>query len=353
MFISGIQQIGIGVSNVHEAFAWYCKHFGMDVPVFEEAATAGLMLPYTGGKPQDRHAILALNLQGGGGVEIWQYTNRTPVPPADSTELGDLGIFAAKIKCKNVQACFYELQGRGANILTEPSARPDGLEHFFVKDPWGNPFEVVAGNEWFSRSRPNHTGGMLGCLIGVSDMERSLAFYREILGYDWIGYDQTGQFADWQGVDGATGTYRRVLLGHRAKRQGPFSRLLGDSEIELVQNMDAGHTPKHIYRDRYWGDLGFIHLCFDVTGMARLKELFASKGHLFTVDSSGSFDMGEAAGHFAYLEDPDGTLIEFVETHKMPILKKLKWYLHLNRRPDPAKPLPDWILKALGFSRVR
>jgi len=33
--------------------------------------------------------------------------------------------------------------------------------------------------------------------------------------------------------------------------------------------------------------------------------------------------MGEASGHFAYVEDPDGTLIEFVETHKIPIIKKL------------------------------
>ena len=45
MFISGIQQIGVGVSNVKEAFRWYRHHFGMDVPIFEEAATAGLMLP--------------------------------------------------------------------------------------------------------------------------------------------------------------------------------------------------------------------------------------------------------------------------------------------------------------------
>ncbi len=353
MFISGIQQIGIGVSDVHKSFAWYREYFGIDVPVFEEAATAGLMLPYTGGNPQERHAILALNLQGGGGIEIWQYTNRTPVPPTEVPQLGDLGIFVAKIKCKDVQACFRDLQARGANLLSEPTKRPDGREHFYVKDPWGNPFEVVAGDEWFSRSRSHLTGGILGCMIGVSDIDRALPFYQEILGYDWVGYDRTEQFSDWNGLDGSDGVYRRVLLGHSAKRLGPFSRLIGDSEIELVQNMDAGRTPTHIYQDRYWGDLGFIHLCFDVTGMAKLKELCASKGHPFTVDSSGKFDMGEAAGHFAYIEDPDGTLIEFVETHKMPILKKLKWYLHLNTRSNPAKPLPDWMLKALGFSRVQ
>ena len=41
--------------------------------MFEEAAEAKLMLPYTNNQPQSRHAILALSGQGGGGLEIWQY----------------------------------------------------------------------------------------------------------------------------------------------------------------------------------------------------------------------------------------------------------------------------------------
>ena len=62
--------------------------------------------------------------------------------------------------------------------------------------------------------------------------------------------------------------------------------------------------------------------------------------------------MGEAAGHFSYIEDPDGTLIEFVETHKIPILKKLGLYLDLRKR-DPKNHLPEWMLKTLKFSRVK
>ena len=54
--IYGIQQVGIGVENVHEAWAWYRKYFGMDIKVFEESATAELMLPYTNGKKCSRHA---------------------------------------------------------------------------------------------------------------------------------------------------------------------------------------------------------------------------------------------------------------------------------------------------------
>lgn len=350
MFISGIQQVGIGVSDVKAAFKWYRQHFGVDVPVFEEAATAGLMLPYTGGQPQERHAILALNLQGGGGMEIWQYTKRQPLPPAFQPQLGDLGLFSGKIKCKNVEACFHDLRKRGVNIQTNPAPRPDDLPHFYVKDPWGNIFEIVEASDWFDPSRPPQTGGMYGCTIGVSDMARSLRFYADILGYDTVVYDQTNTFTDWNGVDGGFGRYRRVLLRHSEKRKGPFSRLLGDSEMELVQSVER--APRKIYENRFWGDLGFIHLCFDITGMAELKQFCADKGHPFTIDSSGSFDMGEAAGYFSYIEDPDGTLIEFVETHKIPILKKIGWYLDLRKRRNPAKPLPTWMLKTMGWGRV-
>jgi hypothetical protein len=62
--------------------------------------------------------------------------------------------------------------------------------------------------------------------------------------------------------------------------------------------------------------------------------------------------MGEAAGRFAYIEDPDGYWIEFVETHKVPIFKKLGLYLNLKQGRAP-KHLPKWMLKALGLNRVK
>ncbi len=343
--------MGIGVAHVHDAFKWYNIHFGMDVPIFEEAATAGLMLPYTGGEPRDRHAILALNMQGGGGMEIWQYTSRMPMPPAFQPMLGDLGINICKIKSKNVEESFDFLRKRGANILSNPTVRPDGTVHFFVKDPYNNTFEVVAATEFFSANLHSYSGGVYGAVIGVSEMERSIAFYRDILGYDTVVFDQSGGFEDLNGPDGGFGNFRRVLLRHSAVRQGPFSKLLGSTEIELVQCLDR--QPRKVFADRLWGDLGYIHLCFDITGMAEMKAFCAAKGHPFTVDSSGSFDMGEAAGYFAYIEDPDGTLIEFVETHKIPILKKIGWYLDLRKRSNPAKSLPRLMLKALGLGRKR
>ena len=155
-------------------------------------------------------------------------------------------------------------------------------------------------------------------------------------------------------LNGGGASFRRVILKNSKPRLGAFAKLFGDSEIELVQV--EGRTPRRIFEGRFWGDLGFIHLCYDIQGMEALKTECAKLGSPFTVDSSSSlgnsFDMGEAAGHFSYIEDPDGTLIEFVETHKVPILKKFGWYLNLRKR-DPEKFLPNWVVKALGMNRVK
>jgi catechol 2,3-dioxygenase-like lactoylglutathione lyase family enzyme/uncharacterized glyoxalase superfamily protein PhnB len=348
-YFSGIQQIGIGVSHVHEAWKFYRMAFGMDVPIFEEAAEAGLMLPYTGGKPHQRHAILAINLNGGGGFEIWQYTSRAPVASPVPFRLGDLGINMAKIKSKAIEASFERLSAICPEISKEIYSDPLGTKFFFCKDPWGNAFQVVAHSAWFSQGKVD-TGGACGALVGVSNIQDSLPFYKEVLGYDVIQYDVAAAFEEFSLFGADSHRYRRVSLVRSQKGLGPFSKLLGENSIELIQSLD--YKGSKIYENRYWGDLGFIHLCFDIVGMKELRTLCKEAGHPFTVDSSDSFDMGEAAGHFSYVEDPDGTLIEFVETHKIPILKKLGWYLDLRHR-NPEKALPKWMLKTLALNRKK
>jgi catechol 2,3-dioxygenase-like lactoylglutathione lyase family enzyme len=346
--ISGLQQIGVGVNDVHTAWAWYKKYFGFDIRVFEETAIAELMLPYTGGKPQKRHAALTINLQGGGGLEIWQYTKRKPVPASFEIMIGDLGLFAAKIKCRDVKITYDWFKSEGLSVLSGIEKR-NGNEHFFVRDPFNNIFQVISSNSWFQKIK-KPTGGSYGAVIGVSDIEKSKEFYKTILGYDEVISDETDVFKDFIEIPGGKAKIRRAILHHSKPRQGAFSKMLGTSEIELVQVLDR--KPSKIFQNRFWGDLGFIHLCFDIYGMEFIREECKSKGCPFTVDTGNSFDMGEAAGAFAYIEDPDGTLIEFVETHKVPIIKKINWYLNLQNR-NPKKTLPGWMLKALKFNKAK
>lgn len=100
--ISGIQQIGIGVTDFYKAWKYYIEAFGMNIRILEDDTVAELMLPYTGNSPQKRHACIAINLQGGGGFEIWQYSERKPLPANFDIHLGDYQIFAAKIKTNDL-----------------------------------------------------------------------------------------------------------------------------------------------------------------------------------------------------------------------------------------------------------
>ena len=349
--ISGIQQVGVGTTNFTESWKWYADLFQMNIKILEDDTVAERMLPYTGNAPQKRHACIAINLQGGGGFEIWQYSERTPQPVPFTIHIGDLGIFAIKIKCRDVEKFHQEISAKCDKVSALVDA-PDGTKTFWVEDPWGNFFQAVEFPVVY-RDMKRLSGGALGVMIGVTDIERSLAVYRDILGYDEVVYDKIGTFDDWSMLPGSGEQYRRVLLTHSQPRQGAFSELFGKSYIELVVALDR--QPRKIYEGRYWGDPGFIQLCMDAVNMKELGVFCREKGFPFTVDSCPGdirFDMGDASGHFTYIEDPDGTLIEFVETHKIPVVKKLGWFINLKKR-DATKPLPHWLLGCLRWNKVK
>jgi catechol 2,3-dioxygenase-like lactoylglutathione lyase family enzyme len=347
--INCIQQIGLGVADIQSAFKWMRKTFGMDVPIFDDEGQPVHMTKYTGGKLQSRHAILAANLSGGSAFEIWQYTSRKPKGPGFAVLLGDLGIFAAKIKAADPGLAFKTFKKKQVELIGCIRKDPAGNKLFSVKDPFGNIHQIIGDEHWFSR-KPNVTGGVAGCIVGVSDIDRSLELYSGILGYDSVVYDEIGVFDDFGSLPGGKDEFRRLLLKPGSGPKGLFSRLVGPSQIELVQAISR--PGRKIFEDRFWGDLGFIHLCFDVHGMDGLREECERGGYPIKADSREAFDMGEASGRFTYIEDYDGTLIEFVETRKIPLIKWLGWYIDLSKR-DPEKPLPDWMLRALSLSRVK
>ncbi|MCX8080851.1 MAG: VOC family protein [Bacteroidia bacterium] len=342
--ISGIQQAGIGVSNVHEAYRWYNRHLGFNVKIFEEAAVAELMLPYTGGKPQKRHAILALNMRGGGGFEIWQYTERIPQGPKQKILPGDLGFYSAVLKTQNIKAAHQYLQLK--EIRVSEIFKDNFTSYFYFFDAFGNPFKVMEFAEYF-KNTSNPIGGVCGMVVGVSDIERSEKFYRDVLGFAEWKCDENHSRAESDFLSGENIAFRKKILFKPGPQKGPFAPVLGSAFVELWQA--EGRKPFRIFDGRQWGDLGFIHWCFDVVGMRELQKHCEKHGHPFTVDGGEGFEMGEAAGHFTYIEGPDGELIEFVETKKIPLVKKIGWYLDLKKRPF-GKPLPMWMLRALALN---
>ncbi len=345
--ISGIQQIGIGIPDVVAAKLWYRDVFGMAAQVFDDEAQAKLMTKYTNGIAESRRAVLSLNMNGGGGMEIWQYTSKVPVKPTFEILYGDLGIYACKIKSPDVKKAHQNLKTYNP---TDIYITPENKQTFWITDSWGNKFQVVEGYDWFKKNTTCNTGGVYGAVIGVSNIDKALQLYKNVMGVNEIIYDKTGVFEDGFNDSVKNQNYRRVLLRKKPTGEGAFGRMLGGIEIELVEALDR--KPNKIFEGRCWGDAGFIHLCFDVLDMKSLQKRCTDAGFPFTVDSGETFDMGDGGGRFTYCEDPDGTLIEMVETHRVPIFKKIGWYLNLKDR-DKRKPLPNWMVSMLGLSKVK
>ena len=80
---------------------------------------------------------------------------------------------------------------------------------------------------WFKKDRAI-TGGVAGCVIGVTDVDKALKLYRDVLGYSEVVYDGQKQYADFNGIPGGEEQFRRVILRSNKNRRGAFCRLLNN-----------------------------------------------------------------------------------------------------------------------------
>ncbi len=311
-FFSGVQQIGVGVTNAEAAKDWFAQHLKFSVQVFDDVARAEFMKAYTANKVGERRAILSMQKTGGGGLEIWQFLDRKTQPQGavGPNSLGILGAIVGNLPMNSIQA---DVAWTGSLGTTDFD---------------GNLF--LAGT-----AIPNGKDGVRGAAIGVSNLEKSKHFYCDILGFELFKEEDLM----WNGVPG------KLVTLYLQPKQALFSHLLGSMELKLVWT--EAPEKKHLFEGRSWGDQGFIHLCFETPEMDAFKDQVSKASLSFSVDSGSTFAMSDAGGRFGYIEDPDGTLIELVETHKIPISKRHKWALSLQRYKN--KPIPKWQLKLMGL----
>lgn len=171
-YITGIQQIGIGVHDATQAALHYKNLFNMGVLVFDYTSDAALMTQYTGGTVYKRRALLTLNMQGGGGFEIWQFLNRPPQGCKTIPKFGDLGIFAAILKCADAGYAHHLLSKNDAILLSKIHlCDATASRYFWLQDGFWNTFQVKEYSEQFN-GISYATGGVLGAVIGVSDMDK-------------------------------------------------------------------------------------------------------------------------------------------------------------------------------------
>ena len=349
-YVHGLQHLGLGTPNLETTWKWYKDHFGLDIPMFDSVAEAELMRPYTNNKTVNKRAAMVYNIQGGAAMEIIELRSEKTMPPPFEVQLGDLGIFAAKMKVPmvNFDTAITELERSNEGWLGGPYELKDNLRVAVLQDPNGLYVQLHQGDSFYSKG-PHKTGGISGCIIGCSDIEKTKKFYH-LLGYSEVLFEAEGKFEDYAMMPGGKGEFKRCILGQKKPVTGGFSEAFGDTQIELVQALTR--TPKKIYQNRIWGDTGFVHLGFDVKGMPKLEVALTAMGHPFTCDSSNGLHMGKTRVHCTYVEDPDGTLIELIEVYKIPIIEKWGIFINIEKR-SPYKPLPKMMFRLARFTRIK
>ena len=327
--ISGIQQVGVGTENFRKSWNWFIRMFGTDVKILEDDTVAERMLPYTGNQPQKRHACIAVNLQGGGGFEIWQYSERKPQPVGFDIAVGDLGVFAAKLNCRDIPACHQALKAKW-DAVSDVGALPDGTPCFYVKDLYGNCFQLVQ-TDYIYIDEGKLTGGMAGTVVGVTDMDKSIAFYREILGYDTVKYDETGVFADWS----PSGRRRKVPPRPDGPFEAPPGGLLRPDGPGLHRT-GAGAGP-HPAKDLRGPLLGRPGLHPDL--LRRHRD--AGTGEILRGEGP-SLHRGQLPRRHHLRH---GRRLRPLHLHRGPGRHP---YIDMKKR-DPRKPLPKFLFRAMGL----
>jgi catechol 2,3-dioxygenase-like lactoylglutathione lyase family enzyme len=140
----------------------------------------------------------------------------------------------------------------------------------------------------------NHVG------VSVADLDRSIAFYRDVLGMSVV---VTGNFGDER--------YERVLGLKQTRGRAALMRL-GNFQIELFEF--AHPVPRAGDPNRPVCDHGITHFCLQVTDIHSEYERMKAAGVAFHCPPE-EFS-GEAFA--TYGRDPDGNVFELLEKTGQP-----------------------------------
>lgn len=147
---------------------------------------------------------------------------------------------------------------------------------------------------------PWSVGGMHHVGLTVTDMERSLAFYRDLLGFEVIGRRPRID-ADYVGLQ--TGYPRVVLEAASLRLPG------GGPSLELARYLTHAGPPAEPATNR----AGTSHLCLLVTDLRACHAALSALGIRFRsapVEITAGPNRG---GLVIYLFDPDGYVVELFQ----------------------------------------
>jgi catechol 2,3-dioxygenase-like lactoylglutathione lyase family enzyme len=160
--------------------------------------------------------------------------------------------------------------------------------------------EFVSGNDLLSASRVDVTR-WIG--VSVTDLHRSLEFYRKYLGFTAVIIDEHESFS---------GLVDEISEGSRTRVR---SCVLASGEhgdmLELFEVMEP--RGRSIPFSARWGDFGYLQVCICCNDVNEVAADLSKEGiELMTGPQWFGDSKNENAGMFFYIQDPDGIPVEFI-----------------------------------------
>jgi len=148
------------------------------------------------------------------------------------------------------------------------------------------PFRILA---------TDHTG------ITVSNLERALAFWRDVLGFELSHTaHQTGEMA------------REITGVEAAEIKLAVVKAPGGHKVELLEYLGPADRKRHVNLRPC--DVGSVHVAFIIEDLDAILSVINASGWK-AAGKPQTLQSGQNAGkRVVYVRDPDGTTIEFMQT---------------------------------------
>ncbi len=140
--------------------------------------------------------------------------------------------------------------------------------------------------------------GLFHASITVSNLERSVAFYRDILGLELLYTRESSGEGLSKGVGVENAHLKIAILRVR------------DDFLELIEYV----TPKCVPKALRPCDIGSMHVAFQVEDIEGMARKLNNHGYHFNAPPRHITEGPMKGWVWAYFKDPDGAQLELVET---------------------------------------
>ncbi len=334
--ITAFQHVGMGVHDTGRTYDFYRRLMGFRIKLSDQTSYLEEMAPIIGALVEMR-ALMAANVGGGAAIELIEHTSTRPVEPPEPVQWGDIGYLELGLKAFRLDQLYLDLKNKGVDFITPVRAMElsaGGRERYaYLRDPDGLLLQLV---EAAGGKRPA-VGGVRHVAIGVSDMGKARAFFRDVLGFVDVLHEFSGRLPELDEVTGGR-DMEICVLAQRPEGESALP-LLERAIVKLVYT--PGYKGRTSYEGRRWGDVGLMEMAFDVSDLAGTVNDLLSKGaELYHPPTR--VDMGSGTiGSFSYIKDPDGNVVEMVEVEKV-----------MYASPRVMKHVLAWLLKAAAALRL-